>query len=94
MIKHSAILILLLASSAAPAAESVDVKATMKKNFDALVNLQIYAADPKAFADPKNQEEIQNNLDAISDLKHVFPRKMAEQEPGLAAISSLFGEYL
>lgn len=71
-----------------------DIKTTMKKNFDALMNLQPYVADPQAFSDPKNKNEIQKNLDSMSGLQHVFPQKMAEQEPGLAAISGLFSEYL
>ncbi|MEW6057347.1 MAG: hypothetical protein AB1540_12115 [Bdellovibrionota bacterium] len=76
------------------AEEPADLKATMKKNFDALINLQPYVADPKAFSDPKNREEIQKNLDSMSGLQHVFPTKMADQEPGLAAISGLFSDYL
>lgn len=73
---------------------STDIKATMKKNFDALMNLQPYVADPKAFSDPKNRDDIQKNLDSMSGLQHVFPQKMADQEPGLAAISGLFSDYL
>lgn len=80
--------------NSARAENSADLKATMKKNFEALVNLQPFVADPAAFSDPKNRDEIQKNLDSISSLQHIFPQKMAEQEPGLAAISTLFSDYL
>lgn len=76
------------------AEERGELKATMKKNFDALMSLQEFVANPKAFSDPGNRDEIQKSLDSMSSLKHVFPQKMAEQEPGLAAISSLFSSYL
>jgi tetratricopeptide (TPR) repeat protein len=88
------ILMFLSLPSILSAEEPADLKATMKKNFDALMNLQPYVADPNAFSDPKNRDAIQKNLDSMSGLKHVFPLKMSEQEPGLAAISSLFSDYL
>lgn len=76
------------------AEDAADLKTTMNKNFEALMNLQPFAADQNAFSDPKNKEAIQRNLDALSGLQHVFPQKMADQEPGLAAISLLFSNYV
>ncbi len=76
------------------AQDGADLKATMKKNFDSLMNLQPYIADPKAFSDPKNRDEIQKNLDSLSGLGHILPKNIADQEPGLAAISNLFSGYL
>lgn len=79
---------------AAEVAEKAAVSAVMRKNFEALMNLQQYAASPEKFSDPANRGEIQKNLDAMSGLKHVFPKQMANEEPGLAAISTMFSEYL
>ncbi|MBI3556289.1 MAG: hypothetical protein HY074_08500 [Deltaproteobacteria bacterium] len=89
-----AVLSLLTSLRAARAQDAPDVKATMNRNFNALMNLQSFAADPKVFADPKNRDEIEKNLEAMSGLTHIFPQKLAGQEPGLAAISSLFSDYL
>ncbi len=93
MKKFSFILLLLTTYSFAEAPKE-NLTSTMRKNFEALMNLQGFAADAKSFQDPDNRDEIQKNLDAMSDLKHVFATKANETEPGLAAISNLFNEYL
>lgn len=76
------------------AADKAQVVSTMRSNFETLMKLQPFVADPKKFADPENREEIQGLLDNLSGLKHVFKESMNEQEPGLAAVSTLFSDYL
>lgn len=78
----------------ARAEDKAKVSSVMRANFEALMNLQPYIASDSKFRDPKNKDEIQRNLDAMAGLKHVFPEKMANQEPGLAVISTLFSDYL
>jgi tetratricopeptide (TPR) repeat protein len=80
--------------AADPEPAKPEVASVMRSNMQSLLNLQQYVASPAQFQAPENREEIQKNLDAMTGLKHVFPAKMAEQEPGLVAISSLFSEYL
>ncbi|MGE4232383.1 MAG: hypothetical protein AB7F43_03555 [Bacteriovoracia bacterium] len=69
-----------------------ETQTQMQKNFEALIKLQEYAADPKAFSNPANREDIQKHLDSIN--VHMFPKKLESTEPGLAAIASLFEAYV
>lgn len=85
---------LVAAFRVARAGETADTGEAMRKNFGALMALQPFIADPKAFSDAQNRSEIQKNLDSMTGLRHVFPKKMSEQEPGLAAVSTLFSDYL
>lgn len=71
-----------------------EVDATMRGTFAALMELQPYLAQQTKFSDPANKDEILGKLAALSAVKHVFPKKMNSEEPGLSVIATLFGDYL
>ena len=73
------------AGQAAPTA----VQARMRSSFQGLMGLQPYLSTPSVFSDPKNKSAILSSFDALSSVKHAFPKKMAQEEPGVAAISHL-----
>ena len=81
---------ILLTSLSVLAAESNKLKATMLKNFDALIKLQTYSATAETFKATENKSPIMNALGSLAELKHIVPNKLKGQEPGCAAISALF----
>lgn len=70
------------------------IETQMRTSFAGLMALQPYLASPSQFADAKNQEAIAKHVEALSKVQHAFPKAMAQEEPGLAAISKLFARYL
>jgi len=71
-----------------------EVTTAMQQAFNALMNLQPYLVSSEKFKDPKSKAAILKDLETMSKLKHMFPKKMEEEEPGAKAIVGLFGEYL
>ena len=79
------------AVGAAPDAGTVEVKATMRGNFAALVALQPLLIRPTAFADPANAATLEQSLNLLSGVQHRPPRP---EEPMPNAIAGIFGEAL
>jgi tetratricopeptide (TPR) repeat protein len=75
-------------------ADRPEVRGTMQRVFNSLMNLQPFLVNNDRFSDPKNRAIIEKDLKELSAIKHAFPKKMKDEEPGAAAISSLFGDYL
>lgn len=71
-----------------------ELVSTMQQMFTSLLNLQPFLVSPERFRNPKNREIIQKDLTQLAKLKHVFPKSMKNEEPGLYAISQMFHGYL
>lgn len=82
--------VFVIASSGAWAKARPEVKGQMQQMFTSLLNLQPFLASAEKFQNPKNSEIIRKDLNRLAKFKHVFPKKMAEEEPGIVAISQLF----
>ncbi len=76
------------------AAERPEVTETMRTVFNSLMNLQPFVFSLERFKDPKNKGIIEKDLKVMSTLKHAFPKKMKDEEPGAAAIAGMFADYL
>jgi len=83
---------LCLPGSRALAEQRPEVDSAMKKFFTAMLNLQPFAQSEEKFRDPANREVISQDLATLAGLKHVFPKKMAKEEPGIAAIAGIYAE--
>lgn len=70
------------------------VTGVMRSNFQTLMELQPYVTDERAIHDPRNNDAIQERLDKLSGLKHVFTKSASDMEPGLAALSGMFSDYV
>lgn len=71
-----------------------EVTQTMHDAFNSLMDLQTYAVDAKRFQAKSSREKVSKNLEVLSKIQHAFPEKMKNEEPGAAAIVSLFQSYL
>ena len=76
------------------AKERPEVTGNMREVFNSLMNLQTYAVSEERFQDPKNREVISKDLKNLNQVNHALPKKMLEEEPGLAAIAKLYSEYV
>lgn len=81
-------------SSFCSAKERPEVTGNMREVFNALMNLQTYAVSAERFRDPKNKEIIGKDLKTLEKVNHAFPKKMMDEEPGIAAIAKLYQEYV
>lgn len=69
-----------------------EVKSSMQQMFNSLLNLQPFLVSPEKFNNPKNAEIIRKDLNQLATFKHVFPKEMKSEEPGVFAISRMFHE--
>ncbi len=76
----------------AVAEERPEVDPAMRKFFTAMLNLQPFAQSEERFSDPANRDVIQQDLNTLAGLKHVFPKKMTKEEPGIAAIAGIYAD--
>lgn len=84
--------ILFTVSAVSSAKERPEVKGSMQQMFNSLLNLQPFLASPEKFSNPKNSEIIRKDLNRLATFKHVFPKEMKNEEPGIFAISRMFHE--
>jgi tetratricopeptide (TPR) repeat protein len=84
--------LILLVVTVAHAKERPEVKGSMQQMFNSLLNLQPFLASPEKFSNPKNSEIIRKDLNRLATFKHVFPKEMKNEEPGIFAISRMFHE--
>lgn len=85
-------LILMAGNSLLFAKERAEVKGSMQQMFNSLLNLQPFLASPEKFKSPKNSEIIRKDINRLATFKHVFPKNMQNEEPGIFAISRMFHE--
>jgi len=83
---------LVLSVVGAYAKERPEVKSSMQQMFNSLLNLQPFLASPEKFSNPKNSEIIRKDLNRLATFKHVFPKDMKSEEPGIFTISRMFHE--
>ncbi len=76
------------------AKERPEATGRMREVFNSLMNLQTYIVSEERFRDPKNRSVIEKDLKTLNQVKHAFPKKMLDEEPGLAAIAKLYSEYI
>jgi len=88
----AASLICLVVSASGWTKERPEVKGAMQQMFTSLLNLQPFLASPEKFRNPKNAEIIRKDLKQLATFKHVFPKNMQAEEPGVFAISRMFHE--
>ena len=88
------LLTLLFLTSALSAKERPEVTGTMRDVFNALMNIQPFIVNGERFKAPEHKKEITRDLKTMSSLKHVFPKKMVEEEPGIVGIAELFVDYM
>ncbi len=74
--------------------EKAAVTSAMRLNFAALMTLQPYLTSAARFADPASAQEIRHQLEILQRSPHVLASSAAAREPGLAAVTQLFGGYL
>ena len=86
------VLAFVLLNGGAFAKERPEVKGSMQQMFNSLLNLQPFLASPEKFSNPKNSGIIRKDLKQLSTFKHVFPKNMQSEEPGVYAISRMFHE--
>jgi tetratricopeptide (TPR) repeat protein len=79
---------------AAESPKTSKVTPLMMQNFQAIVDLQPYVANPEEFRADKNADEIEKNLQALVKVGKTLPDMIANEKPGLAAISRLFADYI
>lgn len=84
--------IIFVIATSASAKERPEVKSSMQQMFNSLLNLQPFLASPEKFSNPKNSEIIRKDLNRLATFKHVFPKEMKTEEPGIFAISRMFHE--
>lgn len=70
------------------------VSPLMHKNFQALMDLQQYVANPEDFLSDKNSSEIEKNLNLLSEVAKTLPKMISREKPGLTVISELFSDYI
>ena len=68
------------------AKERPEATGRMREVFNSLMNLQTYIVSEERFRDPKNRSVIEKDLKTLNQVKHAFPKKMLDEEPGLAEI--------
>jgi len=93
-ITRTVFLIAVISSPLAYPKERPELDETMKKLFNAFMNLEVMAVSSARFSDAENREVIKRDLDTVSAIKHSFPTKMKSEEPGLMAVLSLFKDYI
>lgn len=76
------------------AKERPEATGNMREVFNALMNLQTYLVSESRFSDPKNRAVISKDLKTLNLVSHTFPKKMMDEEPGLAAIAKLYSDYV
>jgi hypothetical protein len=74
--------------------DKVAITSAMRLNFGALMTLQPYLLSSRRFSDPANAGLIREQLDILQQTPHVLSSSRKTVEPGLGAISGLFGDYL
>ncbi len=70
-----------------------DLKPVMHRNYEALIELQQYAADPARFQAKENYAEISSLISQLAGIADVLP-EMMEDKPGMAVIGKVYADYL
>jgi len=91
---QTALMTLICLTSLSNAKERPEVTGNMREVFNSLMNLQTYAVSTDRFRDVKNKDVISKDLKTLERVNHSFPKKMMEEEPGIAAIAKLFQDYI
>lgn len=70
-----------------------DLKPAMHRNYQALIELQKYVADPVRFQSKENYGEISSLITQLAGIADVIP-SMMEDKPGMAIIGKVYADYL
>lgn len=88
------IILCLSLSSMIYAKQRPEAVGRMREVFNSLMNLQPLLVSEERFRDPKNKKAIVKDLKTLKQVNHAFPKKMLDEEPGLAAIAKLYSDYI
>ncbi|QQR79929.1 MAG: hypothetical protein IPJ69_11375 [Deltaproteobacteria bacterium] len=70
-----------------------DLKPAMHRNYQALIELQPYVADPARFKARENYSEISTLIAQLAGIADVLPQMM-EDKPGMMIIGKVYADYL
>ena len=73
--------------------QASDLKPAMHRNYQALIELQKYVADPVRFQSKENYGDISTLISQLAGIAEVIP-SMMDDKPGMAIIGKVYADYL